>query len=113
MRFAVMVMIAACNGSGSATQTTPPREPAFDDPYEFLPGDSTGFMALDMTKARRSSAWKKYGAEALQAFAPRFAKCGYDVISSMTSVVMTLPANDNDDSVIVARGVDRDKSMKC
>src|SRR5262249_31700568 len=55
--------------------------------------------------------WQKYKHAALQAFAPRFAKCGYDALDAVTTITMSVPADD--DSVVVIRGLDRDKTMRC
>jgi hypothetical protein len=120
MRLAMIAMIAACGGqvqpSPSPGAGPPPRtiERSFADPYEFLPADTSALIMIDMPAVRRSHIWTKHEHDALELFSPRFVKCGYTTaLAEVTSIALAVPPREEDDSVVVARGLDRDMTMKC
>jgi hypothetical protein len=121
---------AAGSAAGSA-QTTPstaekPATPAgapagASDDLSLLPVDSEMVMGLNFAQLQKSVLWKKFvepqlmKAEAQEKLAKFKDACGFDPITSITSMSVGMKGigEEKPDGVFVVHGVAKDKSLAC
>ncbi len=107
-------------GGALENRTAEAHTAASNDPLAFLPVDAEVVFGLDARQLFASPLWKHFEPRVM----PRIARgaqdfqaaCGYDPFATVRSVTLGLKVSDSIDGiegVVVARGLDRDRTMAC
>jgi hypothetical protein len=88
------------------------------DALAFLPADAEIVLGFDMQQVLGSPLWKRFEPQIMQSVGSSLqefkAACGYDPLATLRTVTMGLKVNGGDpDGVMVMRGPDRDRTLKC
>lgn len=89
------------------------------DPLGYLPIDSEIVLSLDAVQVRQSALWARFEPLVMTKAAPSIDKfklaCGFDPMQMIRRVAVGMKNIDaqHPDSVIVVRGLERDRTMRC
>jgi hypothetical protein len=110
---------AACHHENVAppSNQAAPRPSATSDALAFLPLDADIVLGVDVAALRTSALWAEYQSGLTDLLGPQLASiqktCGFDPIQTVESVTLAVSAKEGTNTVLVVRGLDRDRTIAC
>lgn len=93
------------------------RPSAAADALAFLPVDADIVLGVDVASLRTSAVWAEYQGKLTNLVGPQLASiqksCGFDPIQAVQSVTLGVFSKDTANTVVIVRGLDRDRTIAC